>query len=88
MQRVLLDAVEAGHELGERASALLAEGKVVPTALWAELIGAAIGLSGGGGPFVLEGWPSDVPALEALEEALGCGVSVGVLGLAALGLLG
>ena len=75
-QAVLSEVMEAGHELGEKASVLLKAGKVVPSSLWVELMVAAIGASGSG-PFVLEGFPSDVPTLEAFEEALGSGVSVG-----------
>ena len=44
--------------------------------MWVELVVAAIGVGGGSGSYVVEGFPEDAPTLEAFEGALGCGVAL------------
>ena len=83
VETVVEEAAEAGSPLGEAATTMLAEGKVLTMPLQlgllreaiakggraggAETDGAAPGDKAAGGPWLLDGWPRSLDAFEAFE---------------------
>jgi len=65
---ILRDEIKRGTKLGEEASLLMKEGKLVPDEIVAGMVKARLAKSDCDNGFILDGFPRTVPQAEALEQ--------------------
>jgi adenylate kinase len=67
---LLREGAKAGGELGARVAAIMTSGGLVDDATMAEVVRERLAQCGGGGGFLLDGYPRTVPQAETLDRIL------------------